>query len=265
MGLGEQITQSGGKIRQVSSPICEGGIVRSCFTSNGRSLCILSLFPDSLKLILLSLAQKQAPGFNSSNLAIFVFGDSFVDPGNNNYIPIISRGNFPPYGNDFVNQTPTGRLTNGRLITDYAASYAGMKDYVPPYLDPKLSMEELLTGVSFASGASGFDPLTPTLLGGVISMPKQMEYFREYKPRVEVQMGKERTHTLIKNAVYVISADYLKLREFLMKLLNKNLRKWKGSTPRSIMLAYIKRLWIFTKIQINLVLIRLILVVVEVD
>ena len=43
------------------------------------------------------------------------------------------------------------------------ASYAGIKDYVPPYLDRNLSMEELLTGVSFASAGSGYDPLTPTL------------------------------------------------------------------------------------------------------
>lgn len=44
-----------------------------------------------------------------------------------------------------------------------SANYVGLKDYVPPYLDPNLSTEELLTGVSFASAGSGFDPLTPTI------------------------------------------------------------------------------------------------------
>lgn len=39
----------------------------------------------------------------------------------------------------------------------------GLKEYVPPYLDPTLSLEELMTGVSFASGGSGFDPLTPRI------------------------------------------------------------------------------------------------------
>lgn len=43
------------------------------------------------------------------------------------------------------------------------ASYVGIKEYVPPYLDPTLSMEELMTGVSFASAGSGFDPLTPRI------------------------------------------------------------------------------------------------------
>jgi len=44
-----------------------------------------------------------------------------------------------------------------------AASYLGLKELVPPYLDPNLSDKELVTGVSFASAGSGFDPLTPML------------------------------------------------------------------------------------------------------
>lgn len=82
------------------------------------SLQFLILF----QLILMSSAQTQTPALNTSNLAFFVFGDSTVDPGNNNYIRTLMKGNFPPYGNDFVNQTPTGRFTNGRLVTDYAGN-----------------------------------------------------------------------------------------------------------------------------------------------
>lgn len=46
----------------------------------------------------------------------------------------------------------------------------------------------------------------------VISIKKQVEYFKEYKARIEVAVGKERTENLIKNAVYVTSAgtnDYV--------------------------------------------------------
>lgn len=56
---------------------------------------------------------------NNSVPAAFVFGDSTVDPGNNNYINTIFRSNFPPYGLDFPHQTPTGRFTDGRLTTDF--------------------------------------------------------------------------------------------------------------------------------------------------
>jgi len=54
------------------------------------------------------------------------------------------------------------------ICFDCTASYLGLKELVPPYLDPNLSDEELMTGVSFASAGSGFDPLTPTL--GVLSL-----------------------------------------------------------------------------------------------
>lgn len=43
------------------------------------------------------------------------------------------------------------------------AEALGLKDLVPAYLDPALQPAELLTGVSFASGASGYDPLTAEL------------------------------------------------------------------------------------------------------
>lgn len=45
--------------------------------------------------------------------------------------------------------------------TRCAASYVGVKEFVPPYLDPSLSIKEMMTGVSFASAGTGFDPLTP--------------------------------------------------------------------------------------------------------
>lgn len=48
--------------------------------------------------------------------ANFVFGDSLVDAGNNNYIASLSKANYAPNGIDFG--APTGRYTNGRTIID---------------------------------------------------------------------------------------------------------------------------------------------------
>jgi len=50
--------------------------------------------------------------------AILVFGDSVVDPGNNNYLKTIGRANFPPYGRDFDGGVPTGRYSNGKIPSD---------------------------------------------------------------------------------------------------------------------------------------------------
>jgi len=53
--------------------------------------------------------------------ANFVFGDSLVDVGNNNYIPSLSKANFYPNGIDFGR--PTGRYTNGRTIVDIIGKF----------------------------------------------------------------------------------------------------------------------------------------------
>lgn len=44
------------------------------------------------------------------------------------------------------------------------AEELGIKSSVPAYFDPNLKREDLLTGVSFASGGSGYDPITPKLV-----------------------------------------------------------------------------------------------------
>ena len=51
--------------------------------------------------------------------ALFIFGDSVFDVGNNNQLSTIVKANFPPYGRDFNNHTPTGRFCNGKLASDY--------------------------------------------------------------------------------------------------------------------------------------------------
>ncbi|MED6145705.1 hypothetical protein PIB30_027952 [Stylosanthes scabra] len=149
-------------------------------------------------------------GFNNNNNSkisgFYVFGDSTVDPGNNNYINTPFKSNFPPYGIDFPNHLPTGRFCNGKLATDYIASYAGVKEsFLPPYLDPNLSVEELITGVSFASAGSGFDQLTPSI-SNVIPIGKQLEYFRECKRKIEDTLGKEGTENHIEKAAFFLSA-----------------------------------------------------------
>ncbi|GMH05487.1 hypothetical protein Nepgr_007327 [Nepenthes gracilis] len=144
-------------------------------------------------------------GLNTPVSAVFVFGDSTSDPGNNNFVSTPFRSNFTPYGRDFANHKATGRFTNGRLTSDFIAGYAGIKEYVPPYLDPTLSDEELLTGVSFASAASGYDPFTPRI-SKVIPMQKQLEYFKEYRSRIEQVIGKDKATQLVERALFLIVA-----------------------------------------------------------
>lgn len=75
-------------------------------------------------LTLTALVEAAGRGVNNNKNgglgASFIFGDSLVDAGNNNYLPTLSRANMKPNGIDFKASggNPTGRFTNGRTIGD---------------------------------------------------------------------------------------------------------------------------------------------------
>lgn len=50
--------------------------------------------------------------------AFFVFGDSLVDNGNNNFLMTTARADSLPYGIDYPTHRPTGRFSNGLNIPD---------------------------------------------------------------------------------------------------------------------------------------------------
>ncbi|KAK4485290.1 hypothetical protein RD792_007924 [Penstemon davidsonii] len=172
---------------------------------SSRGLLLFNFVTVITVIVTVSESRELIRPFNNTISAVYVFGDSTVDSGNNNYINTVFKANFPPYGTNFANHTPTGRFCDGRLVMDFMTSYVGVKENVPPYLDPTLSLDELMTGVCFASSGTGLDPLTAQLFDGVITVPKQLENFKEYKTNLEASIGKNRTKTLIKKAAFLIS------------------------------------------------------------
>ncbi|KAF8692708.1 hypothetical protein HU200_039543 [Digitaria exilis] len=135
--------------------------------------------------------------------AIIVFGDSTVDAGNNNFIPTIAKGNFPPYGQD-LDGGATGRFSNGRLVTDFISEAFRLPSYVPAYLDPSYTIDQLAMGVSFASGGTGLDHLTAQI-ASVIPLSQQLEYFKEYKERLKRAKGESVANKTIAEALYIFS------------------------------------------------------------
>ncbi|KAK8612536.1 hypothetical protein V6N13_092649 [Hibiscus sabdariffa] len=88
--------------------------------------------------------------------AVYAFGDSAIDAGNNKFIPnATARFNFMPYGIDFLGGIPTGRTTNGKTIVDFIAESAGLP-FPPPMLSlSKAQLKSTRTGVNFGSSSSG--------------------------------------------------------------------------------------------------------------
>ncbi|CAN0871287.1 GDSL esterase/lipase EXL3 [Linum grandiflorum] len=137
--------------------------------------------------------------------AIFVFGDSILDTGNNNYLTTWNKCNFPPYGRNFLSGKPTGRFSDGKIISDLLAESLGIKDLLPPYLDPNIGAKDLLTGVAFASGGSGYDPRL-SQLQMALSFPDQLKLFQEYKEKLRTLVGYIEANKIVNNSLYLISS-----------------------------------------------------------
>lgn len=173
------------------------------------SSLICPKLPPFLSMILMFMI-KASPGAAAVKLprnvmvpAIIAFGDSIVDTGNNNYINTLAKCNFPPYGMDFTDGIPTGRFSNGRILTDFLAEEFSLKQHVPAYLDPSLEPRDLLTGVCFASGSSGYDPFT-CKTESIIPISQQLEYFKEYIEKVKQLVGKGKAQFILHNSIFII-------------------------------------------------------------
>ncbi|GMH14912.1 hypothetical protein Nepgr_016753 [Nepenthes gracilis] len=136
--------------------------------------------------------------------AVIVFGDSIVDAGNNNDLFTVCKCNFPPYGRDFQGGKATGRFSNGKIPSDFLAEELGVKELVPAYLDPTIQMDDLLTGVTFATGCSGYDPVTGAIYG-VKTLTDQLNSFREYIEILKAAVGENRTASILSQSMYLVA------------------------------------------------------------
>ncbi|KAL6633573.1 hypothetical protein ACP70R_026244 [Stipagrostis hirtigluma subsp. patula] len=120
--------------------------------------------------------------------AVYVFGDSTVDVGNNQYLPGNSALQLP-YGIDFPHSRPTGRFSNGYNVADFVAKLLGFKRSPPAYLSltPRTSRQIMrgFRGVNYASGGSGILDTT----GNTITLSKQIEYFAATKAKMVANTG----------------------------------------------------------------------------
>ncbi|GMN36815.1 hypothetical protein TIFTF001_006326 [Ficus carica] len=135
------------------------------------------------------------------HVALFVFGDSLYDPGNNNYINTTTayQANFWPYGETFFG-FPTGRFSNGRLIPDFISEYAKLP-LIEPYLKP--GVHNYANGVNFASGGAG--ALVESHHGFVVDLKTQFSYYKKVEKQLRHNLGDREAKELISQSVYLFS------------------------------------------------------------
>ncbi|KAL6962966.1 GDSL esterase/lipase ltl1 [Sarracenia purpurea var. burkii] len=136
--------------------------------------------------------------------AFFVFGDSLVDSGNNNYLLTTARADAPPYGIDYPTHRPTGRFSNGLNIPDLISASIGEEPTLP-YLSPELNGDRLLVGANFASAGIGILNDTGIQFVNIIRISQQLQYFKQYQQRVSALIGAGATKRLVNQALVLIT------------------------------------------------------------
>nr|GMD12228.1 GDSL esterase/lipase At4g28780-like [Ipomoea batatas] len=136
--------------------------------------------------------------------AFFVFGDSLVDNGNNNYLFTSARADSPPYGIDYPTHRPTGRFSNGYNIPDLISQAFGSESTLA-YLDPELRGQRLLVGANFASAGIGILNDTGIQFANIIRIAQQLQLFEQYQQRVGSLIGSAPAAMLVNQALFLIT------------------------------------------------------------
>ncbi|KAJ1260804.1 hypothetical protein BS78_10G260300 [Paspalum vaginatum] len=142
--------------------------------------------------------------------ALYVFGDSLLDVGNNNYLPgaDVPRANAPYYGVDFPGGRPTGRFSNGYNVADFVAKAMGLERSPPAFLSlTRRSSSRLVDkgigGVNYASGGAGI--LDATLAGKTIPLPKQVRNFGATRAQMVATLGAAAAKDLLSKSLFLIA------------------------------------------------------------
>ncbi|XP_010265515.1 PREDICTED: GDSL esterase/lipase 7-like [Nelumbo nucifera] len=135
--------------------------------------------------------------------ALYVFGDSLLDSGNNNFLPTIAKANYLPYGVDFAGGV-TGRFTNGKTVADYIAEQLGL-----PYAPPSMSLLKsgTITGRNYASGSCGILPLTGSEFGKCLNLDDQINLFQKtIEMELQPHLGSSKDLSdYLSNSIFVIN------------------------------------------------------------
>ncbi|EXC04026.1 GDSL esterase/lipase [Morus notabilis] len=136
------------------------------------SLLLVCSFLFCFFFLRVSKAHQLAP-------ALYVFGDSNVDAGNNNLFNTHAKANYPPYGIDFPSGIITGRPTNGYNIADFFAKWLGLN--VPlAFRLVNGSTQVIHQGFNYGSSSAGILPDTATkMFKCVMSLGEQVDMFQK--------------------------------------------------------------------------------------
>ncbi|XP_058749185.1 GDSL esterase/lipase At1g29670-like [Vicia villosa] len=161
--------------------------------------------------VLVACFMQHCVNGNSSQVpCLFIFGDSFSDSGNNNYIPTNAKADYKPYGIDFP-EGPTGRVTNGKTQIDIIGQLLGFGKFIPPFANT--TGFDILKGVNYASASAGIRNETGKRTAGTnIDYGQQINNHKIIVARIATKLGGFRNARQYLNKclyyIYIGTNDY---------------------------------------------------------
>ncbi|MED6222896.1 hypothetical protein PIB30_068878 [Stylosanthes scabra] len=173
---------------------------------------LLSIVFWSLLLISVSANDVSTAGLSSFSpfSAMFVFGDSLVDNGNNNYLVSLAKANYVPYGID-TSWGPTGRFSNGKMLVDLLGEFFG-HPYLPSFAATQNQDKDITWGVNYASAAAGIFDETGRHLGQRITFNGQVQNFQTTINQLKATMNDMNLSQYLANSLALVnhgSNDYI--------------------------------------------------------
>ncbi|CAL5040557.1 unnamed protein product [Urochloa decumbens] len=171
--------------------------------------------------------------------AVYVFGDSTLDVGNNNHLTgkEVPRADKPYYGIDLPGSgKPTGRFSNGYNIADFIARNLGFEKSPLAYLVLKarnyLIPSAITRGVSYASAGAGI--LDSTNAGGNIPLSQQVRLFESTKAEMEAAVGPRAVSELLGRSLFLVGMGSNDFFAFLTAQAKQN----RSATPSDVAAFY---------------------------
>ncbi|KAL5706369.1 hypothetical protein ACHQM5_024546 [Ranunculus cassubicifolius] len=169
--------------------------------------------PSLLLILSLSMAA------NAAVPAIYIFGDSLVDVGTNDYRQTIARADFPYNGIDFPGSKPTGRFSNGLNTADTLARQMGFSRSPPPYLSLLNNTNNLNShiqlGINFASGGSGLlDTTGSSRYGSAVTLTEQVKQFNSVRKTIDRLQGENATNRFLSKSIFITSVGSNDIMDF---------------------------------------------------
>ncbi|KAE8710096.1 UPF0548 protein [Hibiscus syriacus] len=153
--------------------------------------------------------------------AVYIFGDSTLDVGTNDFIPgCLARADFYFNGIDFPHSRPTGRFSNGLNTADQIAILLRLTKSPPPFLylvnAPSTFQEKIVQGANYASGGSSILNYTGQVKRA-ISLEDQIKQFSAISSNITNMTGSEEaTDMILSKAFFLISIGSNDILEYLL-------------------------------------------------